>query len=115
MANDDLGRTAITRLCVSDEQADLLEDTIHEWHAACDLAAEIGWVHYEHDKYELQSLAYDDVREQTRLKSQHAILATHQAADALSGVHELHENHQQVSCPKFTEERGESLALSGRG
>lgn len=102
MGDDYLRRAAITRLRVSDEQAKLLEDTISEWHKGCNIAAEIGWDEYEHDSYSLQDLAYYDVREETRLGSQHAILATHQAADALQSVHELHENGQHVSKPRFT-------------
>jgi len=102
VADEYIRRAAITRLNVSQEQATLIEDTISEWKNGCDIASGIGWDEYEHDPYTLQSLAESDVREHTRLKSQHAILATHQAANALSGVHELHENNQQVSKPRFT-------------
>ena len=37
------------------------------------------------DKSDGQPLAYDTVRDKTGLGSQHAILATHQAAQAITG------------------------------
>ena len=100
--DDYLRRTAITRLNVTDEQADLLEATISDWQHGATLAAHIGWREHENSKYGLQQLAYSDVREDTRLGSQHAILATHQAASALTGVRELKDKGRKVSCPEFT-------------
>lgn len=101
--DDYLRRTAITRIIVSDEQdADLLEATISDWQHGATLASRIGWGENEGTKYGLQQLAYDDVREETRLGSQHAILATHQAASALTGVRELNDKGRKVSCPEFT-------------
>ncbi len=103
MADDDyLRRTAITRLSVSPEQADLLEDTIDEWRTGANIATDIGWEHYETRKRKLQSLAYDDVRDQTRLGSQHAILACFQAAQALKGVDERKQQGRNYSKPDFT-------------
>jgi IS605 OrfB family transposase len=103
VADDDyLRRTAITRLSVSPEQADLLEDTIDEWHTGANIATDIGWEHYEPAKRKLQSLAYDDVRNQTRLGSQHAILACFQAAQALKGVDERKQQGRNYSKPEFT-------------
>jgi len=97
-----LRRTAITRLSVSNEQADLLEDTIDEWRTGANIATNIGWEHYETSKRKLQSLAYDDVRTQTSLGSQHAILACFQAAQALKGVDERKQQGRNYSKPTFT-------------
>jgi IS605 OrfB family transposase len=103
VADDDyLRRTAITRLSVSDEQAELLEDTIDEWRTGANIATDIGWGHYETAKRKLQSLAYDDIRSQTRLGSQHAILACFQAAQALKGVDKRKQQDRSYSKPEFT-------------
>lgn len=99
-----LRRTAITRAVLTDEQQQLLDETISEWQTACNISSEIGWAHRETGKTELQNLAYDDVREQTRLGSQHAILAIQQAAAALAGtdkIEQLDENYK-TSRPEFT-------------
>ncbi len=77
-------RTAITRLEVTDEQRDLLEETISEWKRGCQIATDMAWGKCN-AKSDVQPLAYDDVREETDLGSQHAILATHQAAQAITG------------------------------
>jgi transposase len=53
-------------------------------------------------KSDVQPLAYDDVREDTDLGSQHAILATHQAAQAITGCIEGRSNGKKVSKPTFT-------------
>jgi hypothetical protein len=53
-------------------------------------------------KSDVQPLAYDDVREQTDFGSQHAILATHQAAQAITGCLERRSNGKKVSKPTFT-------------
>jgi len=103
VAGDDyLRRTAITRLSVSNEQAELLEDTIDEWRTGANIATDLGWEHYETAKRKLQSLAYDDVCDQTRLGSQHAILACFQAAQALKGVDARNQQGRPYSKPEFT-------------
>jgi putative transposase len=84
VADDYVRRTAITRLEVSDEQRNLLEETISEWKQGCQLATDMAWGQCN-AKSDVQPLAYDDVREHTDLGSQHAILATHQAAQAITG------------------------------
>jgi hypothetical protein len=53
-------------------------------------------------KSDVQPLAYDDAREHTDLGSQHAILATHRAAQAITGCIERRSNGKQVSKPTFT-------------
>jgi putative transposase len=103
VADDYLRRTAITRPILTDEQQDLLDTTISEWQTACNISSRLGWDvsdtigynhvssfatpswrnrsrsysrQYETRKTHLQDLAYDTVLEETRLGSQHAILAT---------------------------------------
>ncbi|MFB6235316.1 MAG: RNA-guided endonuclease InsQ/TnpB family protein [Halopenitus sp.] len=106
MADDYLRRTAITRLILTDEQQQLLDATIQEWQDACNISSRIGWSAGETRKTHLQDLAYDDVLEETRLGSQHAILATHQAAAAISGVQEIEglDEEYKTSRPGFTAE-----------
>jgi putative transposase len=53
-------------------------------------------------KSDVQPLAYEDVREHTDLGSQHAILATHQAAQAITGCVERRSNGKKVCKPTFT-------------
>jgi len=50
----------------------------------------------------VQPLAYDTVREETNLTSQHAILATHQAAEAITGCQEHDAKGRKTSKPTFT-------------
>jgi IS605 OrfB family transposase len=101
VADDYVRRTAITRLEVTDEQRDLLEDTISEWKRGCQLATDLAWGKCN-AKSDVQPLAYDTVRERTDLGSQHAILATHQAAQAITGCLERRSNGKKVSKPTFT-------------
>ncbi|MFA9517569.1 RNA-guided endonuclease InsQ/TnpB family protein [Halopenitus sp. H-Gu1] len=101
MADDYVRRTAITRLSVDDEQRELLEETISEWKRGCQLATDMAWGRCN-SKSDVQPLAYDDVREHTDLGSQHAILATHQAAQAITGCIERRSNGKKVSKPLFT-------------
>ncbi|WP_336361782.1 RNA-guided endonuclease InsQ/TnpB family protein [Haladaptatus sp. ZSTT2] len=101
MADDYVRRTAITRLEVTDEQRDLLEETISEWKRGCQLATDMAWGKCN-AKSDVQPLAYDDVRECTDLGSQHAILATHQAAQAITGCIERRSKGKKASKPTFT-------------
>ncbi len=103
MADGYLRRTAITRPILTDEQQDLLDATIDEWKAACNISSRIGWRVGETRKTSLQDLAYDEVLGETRLGSQHAILATHQAAAALDGVEAIEDldEHYKTSRPEF--------------
>lgn len=94
-------RTAVTRLRVDPEQRRLLEATVDEWRRAANLAASVGWDAEETAKTKLQSLAYDEVREETALGSQHAILAIHEAAQALASARAV-ERTQATSRPSFT-------------
>jgi IS605 OrfB family transposase len=99
--DDYVRRTAITRLSVDDEQRELLEETISEWKRGCQLATNMAWGKCN-GKSDVQPLAYDDVREETDLGSQHAILATHQAAQAITSCLEHRSNGKQASKPTFT-------------
>ncbi|KAB7518361.1 RNA-guided endonuclease InsQ/TnpB family protein [Halosegnis rubeus] len=101
MADDYVRRTAITRLSVDGKQRELLEETISEWKRGCQLATDMAWGKCN-AKSDVQPLAYDDVREQTGLGSQHAILATHQAAQAITGCLERRSNGKKISKPTFT-------------
>ena len=101
MADDYVRRTAITRLSVDDEQQQLLEKTISEWKRGCQLATDMAWGECN-VKSDVQPLAYDSVREDTDLGSQHAILATHQAAQAITGCIERRSKGKKASKPTFT-------------
>ena len=101
MAGDYVRRTAITRLSVDGEQRELIEETISEWKRGCQLATDMAWEKCN-AKSDVQPLAYDTVREETDLGSQHAILATHQAAQAITGCIERRSNGKTVSKPTFT-------------
>ncbi|SEP13676.1 Probable transposase [Halogranum amylolyticum] len=101
MADDYVRRTAITRLEVSDEQRTLLEDTISEWKRGCQIATDMAWGKCN-AKSGVQPLAYETVREETDLGSQHAILATHQSAQAITGCIERQSKGKKVSKPTFT-------------
>ncbi|MFC4540428.1 RNA-guided endonuclease InsQ/TnpB family protein [Halosolutus amylolyticus] len=101
MADDYVRRTAITRISVDGEQRELLEDTISEWKRGCQIATDMAWGKCN-TKSDIQPLAYDDVREHTDLGSQHAILATHQAAQAITGCIERRSKGKTVSKPTFT-------------
>lgn len=101
MADDYVRRTAVTRLSVDDEQRDLLEETIAEWKRGCQIATDLAWRQCS-SKADIQPLAYDEIREETTLGSQHAVLATHQAADAITSCLERESNGKQVSKPTFT-------------
>jgi IS605 OrfB family transposase len=104
VADDFLRRTAVTRLSLTPKQEQLLNVTIQEWRQACNISSQTGWKTGETRKTCLQDLTYDEIREKTRLGSQHAILATHQAAAALQGVEKIEdlEADYKTSCPRFT-------------
>ncbi len=101
MADDSVRRTAITRLSVDGEQRELLEETISEWKRGCQIATDIAWGKCN-AKSDVQPLAYDTVRDETDLGSQHAVLATHQAAQAITGCLERRAKAKKVTKPTFT-------------
>lgn len=96
-------RTLVTRLEVTEDQRASLETTIDAWCRACQIATDRAWERGRCHQYgEVQSTAYDAIREQTNLGSQHAILATRAATDAIEGCVERLENGRNASKPEFT-------------
>ena len=85
-------RTAVVRLEVDEGARRLLSETITEWNRGCQLAVNEAWG-LCHTRSDVQKLAYDIVREKTPLGSQHAVLATHQAAESIK-------QRQEVDGPK---------------
>ena len=83
----------------------LVRDTIHEYNDACQVPADALWPargsNTEYTDQAVQTKTYDAVRDETRLGSQHALLATHQAAQALRGVRERRANSKDTSKPEF--------------
>lgn len=101
VAEEYVRRTAVTRLSVNDEQRPLLEATIDAYRDGCQIAADMAWPNTK-SKSDVQPLAYDSIREDTELGSQHAILATHQVAEAITGCHERRSKGLKASKPHFT-------------
>lgn len=101
MVEEYVRRTAVTRLSVSDEQRTLLEATIDAYRKGCQITADRAWPNTK-SKSDVQPLAYDRIRDETALTSQHAILATHQAAEAITGCHERRAKGLEASKPTFT-------------
>ncbi len=102
MSDDDHHRrTAITRLAVSPTDESLLRDTIEEWKQGCQIAVDKAWERC-HSKSDVQQLAYDDVREDTGLGSQHAILACHQAAENIKSCISRRQDGKKASKPTYT-------------
>ncbi|QSG01822.1 RNA-guided endonuclease InsQ/TnpB family protein [Natranaeroarchaeum sulfidigenes] len=101
MPEEYVRRTAITRISVDDEQRELLEETITEWKRGCQIATDLAWGKCS-KKSDVQPLAYDTVRGETDLGSQHAILATHQSAQAITSCLERQSNGKVASKPTFS-------------
>jgi IS605 OrfB family transposase len=89
-------RTAVTGLSVSPTDAARLRELVGEWKRGCQLAVNQAWG-VCHTRSEVQQLAYDTLREETDLGSQHAVLATHRAAEAIKRAHD-----REGSKPEFT-------------
>ena len=94
-------RTAVTRLRVTESARRLLKRTIDHWQSACNIATEIAWPEMT-DAGVVQSAAYEMIREQTDLGSQHSVLATRQATSAVRSCVEHHERGRSTSKPSFT-------------
>jgi len=94
-------RTVITRLSVDDEQRELLKETITEYKRACQIATNLAWDRCN-EKRDVRALAYEPVREDTALGAQHAILATHQAAEAITGCIARRSTGKKATKPTFT-------------
>ncbi|WP_458188767.1 RNA-guided endonuclease InsQ/TnpB family protein [Haladaptatus sp. NG-WS-4] len=77
-----LKRTAVTRLVIEEDDHERLLAMVREWKRGCQLAVNSAWGNC-HTRNEVQRLAYDELRERTDLGSQHAVLATHRAAEVI--------------------------------
>ncbi|NEU58430.1 RNA-guided endonuclease TnpB family protein [Halorussus sp. MSC15.2] len=89
-------RTAVTGLSVSPTDATRLRELVAEWKRGCQLAVNEAWG-VCHTRSEVQQLTYDRLREETALGSQHAVLATHRAAEAIKRARQ-----REGQKPEFT-------------
>lgn len=97
-----LHRTAVTRLDVAEADRPALRAVIDEWKRGCQIAVNLAWG-VCHTRSDVQKLAYDEIRERTELGSQHAVLATHQAAEAIKRARTAaEETGGDASKPTFT-------------
>lgn len=94
-------RTVITRLSVAADDKSLLRETVDEWKRGCQLAVDKAWNQCQAPTA-VQQLAYDDIREQTTLSSQHAILASHQAAENIKSCVSRRQNGKKASKPTYS-------------
>jgi hypothetical protein len=82
----------------------VVRKTIYEYNDGCQIPADESWpAHGPNSEFTdntVQSITYDTVRKETELGSQHAILVTHQVAQALRGVRERRNNGKAVSKPE---------------
>jgi IS605 OrfB family transposase len=88
-------RTAVTRLDPAGQDEKLLHSTVEEFKRACNIVVSEAWGCSNYGSRHVQSVAYDTIIERTSLKSQHAVLAAHHAADAMRSCFE----QQERDCP----------------
>ena len=103
MASDEYHRrTLITRLTLrSDEDEQLLLDTIEEWLAGCNIASTLAWNEC-HTKSDARQLAKQQIKQETKLGDQHATLACHEVSGAIKSCIERRKNGKKASQPQFT-------------
>lgn len=94
-------RTAVTRLSVSAEARAALEATLDAYRRGCAIAVDSAFGRATSDTA-VQSMAYDRIRAETELHSQHAILACRQTASALRSYEELADAGREPSKPTFS-------------
>ena len=94
-------RTVITRLSVSGDDESRLRETVDEWKHGCQLAVDKAWNQCQ-TPTAVQQLAYEEIREQTTLGSQHAILACHQAAENIKSCISRRQSGKKASKPTYT-------------
>jgi len=94
-------RTVITRLAVSPTDEIRLRETIEAWKQGCQIAVDKSWRRC-HSKSDVQQLAYDEVRDNTALGSQHAILACHQASENIRSCINRRKDGKKASKPTYT-------------
>ncbi|TKX43692.1 RNA-guided endonuclease TnpB family protein [Halorubrum sp. ARQ200] len=97
-------RTVQVKLDVTDEQADLLHETIDEFLWAANYVVDAAWdgEWAETRSSVLHEQTYDDVRDQTRLHSNHVISARDCAIDAIQSVVGKWSKGEYASLPTFT-------------
>ncbi|PHQ40130.1 transposase [Halorubrum persicum] len=97
-------RTVPVKLDVTDEQADLLHETIDEFLWAANYVVGSAWdgEWAETRSSVLHEMTYDEVREQTRLHSNHVQSARNRAVDALKSVVAEWKNGEYASIPTFS-------------
>ncbi|WP_115863235.1 RNA-guided endonuclease InsQ/TnpB family protein [Halorussus litoreus] len=99
MADTDYSRrTAVTGLSVSPTDAERLRELVAEWKRGCQLAVNEAW-DVCHTRSEVQQLTYDRLREETDLGSQHAVLATHRAAEAIKRARDRSGTRPEFTSP----------------
>ncbi|UPV75869.1 transposase [Halorussus limi] len=81
---------------MSPTDAARLRELVDAWKRGCQLAVNEAWG-VCHTRSEVQQLAYDRLREETSLGSQHAVLATHRAAEAIKRARQ-----RDTDKPEFT-------------
>lgn len=95
-------RTATTRLDgLSQQDHERLEDTVEEWLDGCNIASELAW-ESEHTRAGVRNLAKDTVQDETRLNSQHSILACHEVASSIQSCIKRRKNNKKATQPHFT-------------
>lgn len=97
-------RTVPVKLDMTDEQADLLHETIDEFLWAANYVVDAAWdgEWTETRSPVLHEQTYDEVREQTQLHSNHVQSARDRAVDALKSVVTKWSNGEHTSLPTFT-------------
>ncbi|GAA0216821.1 RNA-guided endonuclease TnpB family protein [Halobacterium noricense] len=97
-------RTVPVKLDVTEEQAELLHETIDEFRWAANYVVDAAWdgEWAETRKSVLHDLTYDELREQTRLHSNHVQSARDRAVDALESVLAKWSKGEYASLPTFT-------------
>jgi IS605 OrfB family transposase len=97
-------RTVPVKLDVADEQADLLHETIGEFLWAANHVVDAAWdgEWAETRSSVLHEQTYDDVRDQTRLHSNHVQSARDRAVDALESVVATWSKGEYASLPTFS-------------
>ncbi|MFB6117176.1 RNA-guided endonuclease InsQ/TnpB family protein [Halosegnis sp.] len=108
----------MTRLTVSDSAAQSLHDVTDAWRSACAIATDFAWPETT-SASAIQSAAYDRIREETGLKSQHTLLVCHHVAETVRSLAARAEQGQSVSKPSFDAPTAtydsKTLTLSGDG
>jgi len=100
----EIRRTVPVKLNVTGDQADLLHETIDEFLWAANYVVEAAWdgEWAETRSSALHEMTYDEVREQTRLHSNHVQSARNRAVDALKSVVAEWKNGEYASIPTFS-------------